>query len=170
MDRKSRILIVNFLGRIQVASKKKHRKVGGKAPRICGILWLLPCSLEAGRVLPSTIHRSRPFSVLHKDYRQRTALKGCSFAWIERQRSWLQVSLAALRLHPRKSMERQVSNYSTLWPCGWKREDSAIYHTLHRSIPPHQIMNDCPPTCFFLNATWVRPRKLTIRILLFPSI
>jgi hypothetical protein len=30
MDGKSRILIVSFLGRIQVASKKKHRKAGGK--------------------------------------------------------------------------------------------------------------------------------------------
>jgi hypothetical protein len=31
MDGKSRILIVNFLGRIQVASKEKDRKAGGKA-------------------------------------------------------------------------------------------------------------------------------------------
>ncbi len=22
--------------------------------------------------------------------------------------------------------------------------------TLHRSIPPHQIMNDCPPTCLYV--------------------
>ena len=41
MDEKSRILIVSFLGRIQVASKKKHRKAGGKAfyIGICGVLW-----------------------------------------------------------------------------------------------------------------------------------
>jgi hypothetical protein len=41
MDGKSRILIVSFLGRIQVASKKKHRKAGGKAfyIGICGVLW-----------------------------------------------------------------------------------------------------------------------------------
>jgi hypothetical protein len=43
--------------------------------------------IEAGRVLPCNIHRSRSFSVLHKDYRQRTVLKGYFFAWIERQRS-----------------------------------------------------------------------------------
>ena len=41
MDGKSRILIVSFLGRIQVASKKKHRKAGGKAfdIGICGVLF-----------------------------------------------------------------------------------------------------------------------------------
>ena len=41
MDGKSRILIVSFLGRIQGASKKKHRKAGGKAfyIGICGVLW-----------------------------------------------------------------------------------------------------------------------------------
>jgi hypothetical protein len=31
MDGKSRILIVSFLGHIQIASKKKHRKAGGRA-------------------------------------------------------------------------------------------------------------------------------------------
>ena len=93
MDGKSRILIVNFLGRIQVASKEKHRKAGGKAGgkavqefvgyfTLASALW--PRSGEGSAI---TIHRSRPFSVLHKDYRQRTALKGCFFVWIERQRS-----------------------------------------------------------------------------------
>ena len=65
------MLIVNFLGRIQEKAQKGRWE---GSPGICG-LWLLPCGLEAARVLPSTIHRSRPFSVLHKDYRQRTALK-----------------------------------------------------------------------------------------------
>ena len=78
MDGKSRILIVSFLGGIQIASKEKHRKAGRD-------LWGTLAS--AFNVVHSAIHRSRPFSVLHKDYRQRTALKGYFLAWIERERS-----------------------------------------------------------------------------------
>ena len=77
MDGKSRILIVNFLGRIQVASKEKHRKAGGKAVQEFVGYFIGFCRSGEGSAI--TIHRSRPFSVLHKDYRQRTALKGYFF-------------------------------------------------------------------------------------------
>jgi hypothetical protein len=44
MDGKSRILIVSFLGRIQGASKEKHRKAGGHSLAVKGMI--------DGRILP----------------------------------------------------------------------------------------------------------------------
>ena len=69
----------SLLGCIQEKAQKGRQSIIGRD------LWGTLAS--AFNVVHSTIHRSRPFSVLHKDYRQRTALKGYFLAWIERERS-----------------------------------------------------------------------------------
>jgi hypothetical protein len=47
--------------------------------------------------------------------------------------------LGSIEVAPKKKYGKASFYSMPPWPCG--------YHTLHRSIPTHQIMNDCPPNC-----------------------
>ena len=61
MDGKSRILIVSFLGRIQVASKKKHKKAGGRAVIHYLMGWNGAVKgMVVGRILPRPYESRKP--------------------------------------------------------------------------------------------------------------
>ena len=101
MNRKSRILIVSFLGRIQVTSRRnlKHRRKGSS---FC---------LGFCHILFATLSHFVPFIKIIGNTRIQRGVFEISFAWIERQRSRLQVFLVAPRFYPRKSMEGSQNNF-----------------------------------------------------------
>jgi hypothetical protein len=71
---------------------------------------LLPCGLEAGRVLPSTIHRSRPFSVLHK-LQATNGVKGIFFCMDRKTKILIASLLGRIEVAPKKKFGK-ASFYS----------------------------------------------------------